>query len=189
MTTILAVKKKNKLCIASDSLSVFGSRKEESGKHTHAEEKFFQLGKNIIGVAGHHAWDLILKTAFSKAKEIPEWQSPQEIFDFFTAAHQTFRSEYFLTPPSLSFFPFESSELQMLVVNSFGIFEMEYSRVVRQYARFSAIGTGEDYALGAMSAIYDLVDDAEQIAKIGIEAAAEFDLKTGAPFFFRSLSI
>jgi hypothetical protein len=40
-----------------------------------------------------------------------------------------------------------------------------------------------------MSAIYDLFDDAEEIAKMGIAAAAEFDRKTDLPIFTRTIDL
>ena len=58
---------------------------------------------------------------------------------------------------------------------------MDHVRVVRQFKHFFAIGTGEEYALGAIKAVYDLIDNPEEIAKIGIEASAQFDRKTELP--------
>lgn len=84
---------------------------------------------------------------------------------------------------SLILVPFESSEFQLLIVNSYGIFEIEYSRMVRQCAMFGAIGTGEEYALGAISAVYDKIDSSQEIALHGLEAAAEFDKKTSLPAY------
>jgi ATP-dependent HslUV protease, peptidase subunit HslV len=53
---------------------------------------------------------------------------------------------------------------------------------VQEYSRFYASGSGTEYALGAMFAIYDDEDKtAEDIAKIGVEAGAEFDDGTSLP--------
>lgn len=51
--------------------------------------------------------------------------------------------------------PLESSNFGLLIVNSHGIFEADHLGVVRQHKHFFAIGTGEEYALGAIKAVYD----------------------------------
>lgn len=187
MTTVVAVKKGKRLCLASDSLSTFGSRKEESGKQTHGTGKFIQVGPNFIGMSGDHCWDLVLEHYFSKKKIVSAWKSAEQIFELVNEMHKDLKQTYSLTVPQLSFLPLESSELQILIMNPQGIFEVEYSRMVRQYTKYSAIGTGEDYALGAMSAVYDRLTDPEEIARVGVEAAAQFDRKTALPLYVHSI--
>jgi ATP-dependent HslUV protease subunit HslV len=189
MTTIAAVKKGKRLCIASDGLSTFGSRKETGGTHIHEEGKFIEIGPNLVGISGHSSWRLVLKNYFSGKKTTPLWKTPDQIFELFHRMHGELKEQYYLSPPNLQFLPFESSEFQLLIVNACGIFEVEHSRVVRQYNNYSAIGTGEDYALGAMSAIYDMARDPEEIAKAGVEAAAQFDRKTELPLFTRCIDL
>ncbi len=189
MTTIAAVKKGKRLCLASDSLAIFGSRKEESGRHVQEEAKCISIGPNVIGMSGQPSWSLVLTNYFSKQKAVALWETPEQIFDLFNGMHEELKENYHLSPPSLKFIPFESSEFQLLIINTCGIFEVEYSRVVRQYSRYSAIGTGEEYALGAIKAVYDMIGGAEEIAKIGIEAAAQFDRKTGLPLYTRCIDL
>ena len=188
MTTLVAVKKGKKICLASDGLSIFGSRKEQAEKHVYAEAKFISLGPNIVGMSGHHSWNLIL-TDYFKNKTVPLWKTPHQVFEIFNTIHIDLKTSYYLTPPSCDFLPFESSELQLLIINTCGIFEVEYSRMVRQYNKYSAIGTGEEYALGAIQAVYGMLSEAEEIAKIGIEAAAQFDRKTDLPLYTHCLEL
>ena len=59
-----------------------------------------------------------------------------------------------------------------------------------EYKRFTALGSGDEFALGAMTAVYD--DDtksAENIARIGVEVAAEFDDSTGLPLEYYSVKL
>ncbi|MBS0621413.1 MAG: hypothetical protein JSR80_00420 [Verrucomicrobia bacterium] len=181
MTTVVAVKKGQRACIASDSLAIYRSTKELDGKHVYGNGKMIQIGPNYIGTSGDPIWALILNHYFLTYRKTLEWSSTEKIFELFNEMHETLKDNYYLRPPSLKFLPFESSEFQLLIVNPSGIFEVEYSRVVRQYNKYSAIGTGEDYALGALSAIYDVIEDPEEIAKMGIAAAAQFDRKTMGP--------
>jgi ATP-dependent protease HslVU (ClpYQ) peptidase subunit len=181
MTTIAAVKKEKRLCLASDTLTIFGSRKEVADKHTSNSGKIFQIGENCIASSGHPSWSLILQHYFSNKKKKTKWSSSDEIFETFLEMHSSLKKSYHLNPPQLQFLPFESSEFHLLIINSHGIFEIDYSRTVRQFSHFCAIGSGEEYALGAMRAVFDDLDDPFEIAKIGIEAAAEFDRKTALP--------
>jgi ATP-dependent protease HslVU (ClpYQ) peptidase subunit len=48
-------------------------------------------------------------------------------------------------------------------------------RDVESFPRFWAIGSGTDYALGAMLVMYARSDEVEEIARAGVEAGAEFD--------------
>lgn len=180
MTTVAAVKKGNKLCLASDTLITLGSRKEVADQHVSNKGKIIQIGPNYLGSSGHASWGLVLSHYFSK-KKVPEWKTEKEIFEVFTLMHEELKKKYHLHTPTLSHLPFESSEFSFLIINCHGIFEIEYSRAVRKYSRFSAIGSGEEYALGAIQSVYDQFEDPEEIAKIGIKAATHFDQHSGLP--------
>jgi ATP-dependent protease HslVU (ClpYQ) peptidase subunit len=80
--------------------------------------------------------------------------------------------------------------MDILVANSYGIFGVESRRAVQEYSKFSACGSGDEYALGAMYAAYNLPDKtAEDIARLGIEAAAQFDKGTGLPITSYSIHL
>ncbi|MGA8164432.1 MAG: hypothetical protein WB791_05315 [Waddliaceae bacterium] len=181
MTTLAAVKKGKRLCIASDSLALFGFRKEITGIHVEDEGKIIQIGPNYVGIAGHPSWNLIFTHYFSKEKKINEWKTPDQIFDVFNLLHRDLKDLYHFSPSYSRYESFESSDLGLLIVNSHGIFEVDYLRTVRQFSQFSAMGTGEEYALGAIGAIYSILDDVAEITKVGIEAAIQFDKNTEGP--------
>lgn len=188
MTTITAVKKGKRLCIASDALTLFGSRKEISGKHVYREGKIIQIGSNYLGTTGHPSWELILNHYFSNNNST-EWKTADQIFEIFNTLHRDLKEHYFFCSPPTRYVPLESSEFGFLIINSQGIFEIDYQKVVRKHLCFSALGTGDEHALGAIKAVYDLIDDPEEIAKIGIEAAAQFDLKTDLPVQIQCINL
>jgi len=189
MTTIVAVKKRNKICLAADSLALFGTRKELSGRDVADGNKIIQIGPNAIAMAGHVSWGLILKDYFFKENVVTEWESSDQIHEIFHTFHLSLKRQYFFSPTYSSYEPFESSDLELLITNSYGIFEVDYLRTVREYKYFSAIGTGEEYALGAIQAVYQSIDDVKNIATIGLEAASEFDRKTAPPFESYSIDL
>jgi ATP-dependent protease HslVU (ClpYQ) peptidase subunit len=68
-----------------------------------------------------------------------------------------------------------------LIVNRSGIFGLYSLREVDQYSRFWAVGSGAEFALGAMKVAYELFDDAQAVARVGIEAGACFDSSSALP--------
>jgi ATP-dependent protease HslVU (ClpYQ) peptidase subunit len=54
-------------------------------------------------------------------------------------------------------------------------------REVCEYKKFWAIGSGSEYALGAMFAVYDIYDSVDKIAEAGVRAGAEFNNATAMP--------
>lgn len=189
MTTVVAIRKGQRLCIASDTLALFGSRKETAQKHVYDNGKIIQIGPNFVGMTGHSSWELILKHYFFKKNSIQEWQTVDQIFEIFSVLHRHLKEIYFLHLSYSRYEPLESSNFGILIMNRYGIFEIDYLKVVRQHSRFSAIGTGEEYALGAIEALYNKTEDPEELAKIGIEAAAQFDRKTGLPLITHCIDL
>ena len=76
-----------------------------------------------------------------------------------------------------------------LIMNSAGIFGLYSLREVDQYTRFWAIGSGAEFALGAMRVAYDLFDTADEIARAGIEAGACFDSSSALPLSSYSMEL
>ena len=54
-------------------------------------------------------------------------------------------------------------------------------REVFEYTRFWAVGSGREFALGAMHAEYPKLRTAAAIARVGITAGATFDRNSGLP--------
>src|SRR5262249_52289817 len=76
---------------------------------------------------------------------------------------------------------FESSQFCLLVANGRGIFGIYPDRSVTEFSTFYAFGSGYRFALGAMHAAYGSAARPEDVARVGVEAAAEFDEDTGLP--------
>ena len=68
-----------------------------------------------------------------------------------------------------------------MILNPSGLYAVFSLREVFEYSRFWAIGCGGDFALGAMFASYDQSKHVDEIARIGIEAGAEFNNATALP--------
>ena len=99
------------------------------------------------------------------------------------------KEEYFLNSKEEDDDSYESSRVDALVMNANGIFGLYSLREVDQYSRFWAVGSGSEFALGAMHAAYQLMDDAEHIAQAGIKAGITFDTGSALPMTSYSMAI
>ena len=58
-----------------------------------------------------------------------------------------------------------------------------------EYTKFWAMGSGSEYALGAMYAVYESLESAEEIATLGVKAGIEFDDGSAAPITSYSVEL
>lgn len=180
MSTLVVVKKKGAVCIAADTVTSFGSRQQRATYVAHPE-KIQRVGDSYIGLVGSAAHNLVVKSIFSQAENVPSFKNRLEIFEFFRQLHTQLKKEYFLNPKEDEDDPYESSQMDMFIVNRYGMFSVYSLREVYEYQKFWAMGAGSDYAIGAMYATYEHFDSAEPIARIGVEAGIEFDDGTAGP--------
>ena len=179
MTTIVVVKKDGEAVIAGDTLTTFGSTRLAS-VHDAAPEKLLKHGNSYFGIAGSAAHQLVLESLLKKHPEF-SFNGREEIYESFRKIHPILKEEAFLNPKEEEDDPYESSQLTALVVNASGIFGVYSMREVFEFDKFWSIGSGRDFALGAMFAVYKGRKSAEEIAKIGVLAGAEYDTGTGLP--------
>ena len=63
----------------------------------------------------------------------------------------------------------------------FRIFGVSSMRGVFEYSQFWAVGSGREFALGAMNALYPRLKTAAAVARVGVEAGATFDRNSALP--------
>lgn len=180
MTSIAVVKKDGVVAIASDTLTKWGSAKE-SATYIANHEKILKVGESYIAITGSATFKSILRDYFSGNNDV-RLNNPADIFRTWNRLHAALKDRYFLLPEEDKEDALESSRLDVLIANTHGIFGVSGHRTVQEFSRFYAYGTGSDYALGALYATYDdPLRDAASLAKLAIEAAAEFDDCSGLP--------
>jgi ATP-dependent protease HslVU (ClpYQ) peptidase subunit len=181
VTTVTVVRKGGVAAIAADTLIKWGSAKE-SATYIANHDKILRVGESLVGVTGTATFNAILRDYFDHSSEEVRLDSPSQIFRTWNRLHGILKERYFLLPEEDKEDALESSRMDCLIANPHGIFGVAAHRTVQQFSKFYAYGSGSDYALGAMySAFADPQLSAEQIARHGIEAAAEFDDGTGLP--------
>ena len=181
MTTIVAVKKNGFVAIAADTLTKFGSVKE-SHNFISNNEKIMKFKDNYLGFTGSSAFKLVVEHWLANLKQKPKFDSVANIFETWLSFHTELKENYFLRPEDEDFRDFETSRMNLLIANPKGIFAVGELRTVLEYKTFTAFGSGYEFAVGAMQAIYeDESKSAEDVARIGLEVAAEFDDGTALP--------
>ncbi|MDP1834322.1 MAG: hypothetical protein Q8K75_00185 [Chlamydiales bacterium] len=189
MGIILAVKKNNSICMASDSMTISGGSRKQTAEHVVNFDKIIKWGTSYIGTTSHPAWPLVLKNYINKSKQKPSLKSDDEIFEELLNLHQSLKDSYYLTAGDDDDDAFESSRFESLIINSHGIFKTYELRSVQQFIHFTAIGSGAPYALGALHALYDRLDSAEEIAKAALNVAIEFDDSSALPGTFQTVKV
>ncbi|MDA1267238.1 MAG: hypothetical protein O2816_19325 [Planctomycetota bacterium] len=188
MTTIVVVRKGNAACIGADSLAKYGETLE-SAKYVHNHEKLVRVGDAWLGPTGPASAQIIFESYFSDEKARAQFGSSLEIFETFTDLMGALKEDYFLIPKEDERDPYESLQMEVLVASPGGIYGVYPLRSIQEFSRFYAFGSGAELAMGAMHAIWDQHDDPVAVARIGLEAAAEFDDSTAAPFTIHELTI
>ena len=180
MSTIVVVRKGNRAAIASDSLFTQGSIKI-SPRNKANHHKIHRFNDAYIAFTGWSVFHNIFDAIMERYPGDLDFRSRKHIFETFQKLHRRLKEDFFLETSEEKDQPIESSQWECLIAAPSGIFEVESWRGVYEYAAFWADGSGVRFALGAMHAVYDLHDDPAAIAKVGIEAACEFDDGSGLP--------
>ena len=189
MTTIAVVRKNGYAAIAADTLTKWGTGKE-SAAYVANNTKIVRVGDTYIAGSGTSTFKLILRDYFSQRGVPARFDSSINLFKTWQAFHAALKERYYLVSVGVKDDTIESSKFDVLIANPHGIFGVGAHRTVQEYRKFYAIGTGTDLALGAMYGVYDNPRlSAEQVARLAIEAAAEFDDATGLPVISHSVRL
>lgn len=190
MTTITAVTKDGQNAIYSDSQLVRGNLKENSSDivdNFAFVNKIFSAFNSEIGMSGDDATiqaikEILIKNYDGHVANSPgviKFNNVMDMRESWRKIYKKLIDEYFLAaiPEEETGIPFIG--VRFLIANSNGIFGIDGRGCAHQYKKFYAIGSGEDFAMGAMFAMYDKEYSAHEIAMKGVQAGIEFDLNSG----------
>jgi ATP-dependent protease HslVU (ClpYQ) peptidase subunit len=187
VTTLTVVKKGDEVAIAADGLTTFGdTRLARSYKGEH--DKILGIAGSWIGICGSSAHHLVVQSAFSKLEDI-RLSSRMEVYETFRRLHPILKEHAFLNPKEEEGDPYESSQITALIANSSGIYGVYSYREVFEFDRVWAAGSGRNFALGAMHALYDSELSAARIAEAGVAAGIEFDTSSGPPIVVHEIKL
>jgi ATP-dependent protease HslVU (ClpYQ) peptidase subunit len=187
MTTIVVVRKADVAVIAADSLTTFGTTRLAPA-YDRAPQKVVAYRESFIGVAGSAAHQLVLENLLDRNPEL-DLSGRSAIYETFRKLHPLLKDEAYLNPKEEDDDPYESSQMTVMIANPSGIYAVYSMREVFEFDRFWAIGSGRDFALGAMYSVYAKARGAAAIAEAGVIAGAEFDTGTSLPIQLHSVTL
>lgn len=181
MSTIVVVKKNGRAVIAADSLTTFGDLRM-GVPYDAASDKIQKYDDGYFGIVGSAAHALVMESVLKDKKVKMDFSDRMAIFETFRRLHPVLKDKYFLKAKDEDDDdPYEATHIDALICNPRGIFGIYSLREVSEYTRFWAIGSGSEYALGAMYAVYDRLESPEEIARAGVEAGCEFNTASALP--------
>lgn len=178
MSTIVVVRKGGVAVIAADTLTTCGNTKE-SADYVVNHEKILAYQDSYLGITGSASLQIAVQDFLGRRKKRASLTSVPDIFRFGLQLHRDLKDEYFLRADDEE--DFETFRGDILIANKTGIYGLSSYRYVQEYSRFYANGSGAEYALGAMFAVYGEEMSAQEIAELGARAGAEFDDGSAAP--------
>src|SRR5664279_5602393 len=186
MTTIVVVRKGDEIAIAADSLTTFGDTRL-AAQHDRTYDKIVHYRGSYIGLCGSAAHQLVFDSLLKRHDDL-DFSTKAAVFETFRKLHPILKEQHFLNPKEEEDDPYESTQVTALVANAEGIFGVYSMREVFEYTRFWAVGSGREFAIGAMYALYPKLRTAEAIARAGIDAGATFDRNSGLPMTLYSVA-
>lgn len=187
MTTIAVVKKHGEVAIATDSMTTFGDTR--LGRHYKGEhDKVLQIAGSWIGICGSSAHHLVISSAITRLEDV-RFGSRAEVYETFRRLHPVLKEHAYLNPKEDEDDPYESSQITALIANETGIYGVYSLREVFEFDRFWAIGSGRNFALGAMHGAYGGARSAAKVAEAGVAAGIEFDTASGPPIVVHSVKL
>jgi ATP-dependent HslUV protease, peptidase subunit HslV len=187
MTTLVAVRKNDQIAIAADSLTTFGDTRL-SAQFDRTSDKILRYRDTYIGLCGSAAHQLVFQSLLATDGGF-DFGTKAGIFETFRKLHPILKEQHFLNPKEEEDDPYESTQITALVANAHGIFGVYSMREVFEYTRFWAVGSGREFALGAMHSLYPRLETAAAIAEAGIDAGATFDRNSGLPMTLYTVAV
>ena len=188
MTTVVVTKKSGYVCIAADTLATYGEMRESADLIANSD-KLVQIGDAWVAPTGPASAQLVLKHYVAGYEVLPALDDIDSIFEFLTTFQRALRDDYFIQGKEDSTDDFESMRMELIIASPGGLFGAYPQRSVQEYSKFYAFGSGAEFAMGAMNAAWETAVSAEELARIGIETAAKFDVGTGLPLTLRTIPL
>ncbi|MEE2907525.1 MAG: hypothetical protein VX527_06780 [Planctomycetota bacterium] len=179
MSIIVAIHRNGSITMGADTLTCFGDGEQAPAENC-ATRKILTMGNAFIGGTGWAVYDDIIDH-WMQEKEPPALGSKKEVFSFFLELWRSMRDGYpFVNDQANSKdTPFTDLDSSFLVAAHGGIFKVSSDLGVTAFNQYAAIGSGSEYALGAIEALWHRQDDDESLVREAIEAACRLDVHCG----------
>ncbi len=188
MSIAVVVTKGSHACIAADTQSNWGSL-IQSHRYSDTASKIQMHSDSYVALTGAGAHQIVLRHFFLHHPDKVDLSGSDAIFSTWLGLHTHLMTDYHLNAEGESDDTYKPSRITALIANPTGVYIVASWRSVDKIKRFWAIGSGQEYALGAMYALYDQTDDVAAIARGGVQAAVEFDDACGSPIDLYTIAL
>jgi ATP-dependent protease HslVU (ClpYQ) peptidase subunit len=180
MSIVCAAIKNDQIAIAADTQMSMGSLVTTAEDLKNCD-KLLRVNDNVIGTVGWKAMSTMLETIIDEKGGLFVLDDRKTIYRSMMSLHKEMKANYYLETDECKSQPVESLQLDALIINKNGIYEVGSYREVNQFSRFWSIGSGARYSLGAMEALYGMAIDAKELVEAGVYAATKFDSGCSMP--------
>ena len=190
MSVIAAVRKARRLVIAADSQDNFGDLRPPSDNHS--AMKLRALGEAWIGCSGWAVYDDLIGHYVGRKSTKVALGTREDVFEFFLKFWRAMRADYpFVNEQSRAEdkTPFADLDATFLIASPGGIFLVSSNMSVSLFQKYYAIGSGGDYALGALHALYDEQTDPVALVERAIAAAKAYDSGCGGATVVQEITL
>ena len=188
MSIVVAVRKNDDLVMAADSQISFGSARIPPDNLK--TKKIRILGDSLFASTGWGLYDDIIDDYIGQ-KEHVSFTNSKDIFRFFMGLWKDLHERYSFVNDQCGEekdSPFGDLDSNFLIANKSGLYQVGSDMSITRFDQYYAIGSGGDYSLGAIQALYDDDLGAAEIASRAVRAAIAFDTKCGGDVLLRSIA-
>lgn len=189
MSIAVAIKNSRQLVLGTDSQTSFGSSRVPTDNLKTI--KIHQIGAAYLATTGWGLYENILDDYLTRSPGV-KIDTKQTIFAFFMTFWKELHEHYPFVkdqPDKEDESPFGSLDASFLVISAQGIFHIGADMSVTTFEKYYAIGSGADYALGAVAALYNDTLDATTVCQKAIAAAIDFDVHCGGEIDIRVIDL
>jgi ATP-dependent HslUV protease, peptidase subunit HslV len=178
MSIAVAIKKGKDVFIGADSQQSVGSNRVCLSNIS--ESKIRRIGSVLMASTGWGLYDDILDD-YLKEKKAVKLTSKMEVFRFFKDFWHALHKNYSFVNDQCDDkdSPFGDLDASFIIATKTKIFYVSANMCVTEFHKFHAIGSGCEFAIGAMHVLYDLDFSADLIAQKAIEAAITHNVYCG----------
>lgn len=187
MTIAVGVARKNEVVLAADSQSSFGTNTVATANHR--AQKIRKIGSAYIAMSGWGVYQNIFDDFLLKHDRF-DLNSEQEIFVFFNNFWRELKENYCFVNEQCdrsAESPFVDLDSSFLIASKSGIFYVCSNMSITRFDQYFAIGSGCNFALGALHALYDSALSASKIAVKAVEAAMSLNVYCGGEIHLKRI--
>lgn len=164
--------------MGADRITTFGS--EYTTDLVNAS-KIIKLKHAYLATSGYTLLDNIIEHLYENNHKMmeSEFKNRAQVFQFFLEMFNEMKKTYTLVDTGKE--TYAGIYNVFLLVTPTSIYGISNNLSVHEYDKYAAKGAGSDYSQGTLYALYELIDDGHELARVALEAACHFSIYCKEP--------